>query len=116
MDTITNDVKIEVIDPMHLNKAEAYLCYIVGTKEMGSEGRASFMYPCVAQGNDDKEIFQNYGKNVQKIYDVDITQDIKKVDNIWYCYYYLLQKSPIYCSCSGTPTNIGVTSYFIPNK
>jgi hypothetical protein len=54
---------------------------------MGSEGWSGWQYYSVAFGDTDEEIYNNWVKNVKKIYDVDLSKDLKCRDGYWYCYY-----------------------------
>lgn len=44
------------------------------------------MYYAVAEGNTDEEIYNNWLENVKKIYDVDLSKDLRCDNGYWSCY------------------------------
>lgn len=70
-------------------KKKTWLVYLVSTCEMGSEGWSGWMYHSVAFGNTDEEIYNNWIENVKKIYDVDLSKDLRCHNGKWFCYYEL---------------------------
>lgn len=70
-----------------MNKKKSWLVYLVASCEMGSEGWSGWMYHSVAFGNTDEEIYNNWVENVKKIYDVDLSKDLRCTDGFWSCYY-----------------------------
>ena len=80
-------------------KKKTWLVYLLSSCEMGTEGWSGWMYHSVAFGNTDEEIYNNWIENVKKIYDVDLSEDLKQWDNgSWSCYYPL-------CKCE-IPTSV----------
>ena len=70
-----------------MNK-KTWLVYVLYPCEMGSEGWSGWMYHSVAFGDTDEEICNNWVENVKKIYDVDLSKDLKCNDKgFWSCYY-----------------------------
>lgn len=84
-----------------MNNKQAYLCYIVGTCEMGSEGWSSMMYPMVCYGNTDEEILSDYRANLQSLYGKDIIGDVTYGPNGEVCSYYPIHKVLIPCHVYG---------------
>lgn len=68
-------------------KKKTWLVYLVSSCEMGSEGWSGWAYYAVAQGDTDEEIYNNWLENVKKIYDVDLSKDLKCHNGYWSCYY-----------------------------
>ena len=58
-------------------KKKTWLVYLVSSCEMGSEGWSGWMYHCVAFGDTDEEIYNSWLDNVKKIYNVDLSKDLK---------------------------------------
>lgn len=51
---------------------DLYLVYYVGQCEMGSDGYSSMINVCVASGNTEDEVVENYKENVKRLYGYDI--------------------------------------------
>ena len=64
-----------------------WLVYLLAPCEQGSEGFSGWAYHSIADGNTDEEIYNNWIKNVKKIYDVDLSSSLKCTDGFWSCYY-----------------------------
>ena len=58
------------------SKVKKYLCYILTSCEMGSEGWSGWMYYCVAQGNTPEEVVHNWIDNVKLLYGIDLSNDL----------------------------------------
>ena len=81
-----------------MNK-KTWLVYLLSSCEMGSEGWSGWMYHSVAFGNTDEEIYNNWIENVKKIYDVDLSKDLRcNEKGFWSCHYPL-------CKCE-IPTSV----------
>jgi hypothetical protein len=70
----------------YMNK-KSWLVYLLEPCEMGSDGWSGWMYYCIAFGDTDEEIYNNWIDNVNKIYGVDLSKDLKCKDGYWSCYY-----------------------------
>ena len=81
----------------YMNK-KCWLVYLLESCEMGSEGWSGWMYYSVAFGDTDEDIYNNWIDNVNKIYGVDLSKDLKCKDGYWSCYYPL-------CKCE-LPTSV----------
>lgn len=66
---------------------KSWLVYLVSSCEQGSEGYSGWMYYSVAFGDTDEEIYNNWVENVKKIYNVDLSKDLKCINGYWSCYY-----------------------------
>ena len=67
---------------------KAWLCYIVGQCEMGSEGHSSMMYLMVCYGNTDEEILADYRANLKSVFGKDIIGEVTYGnDGTVYSYY-----------------------------
>lgn len=64
-----------------------WLVYLISSCELGSEGWSGWQYHCIAHGNTDAEIYNDWLRNVKKIYDVDLSEDLRCENGRWYCYY-----------------------------
>jgi hypothetical protein len=80
---------------------KTWLVYLLSCCEMGTEGYSGWMYHSVAFGDTDEEIYNNWIENVKKIYDVDLSKDLKCVDGHWHCHYYPLHKNELKTSVYG---------------
>lgn len=78
-----------------------WLVYLLFPCEMGSEGWSGWMYYSVAFGNTDEEIYNNWVENVKKIYNVDLSEDLKYSNGYWHCHYYPLCKNELPTSIYG---------------
>lgn len=89
-----------------MNK-EVWLVYLLSSCETGSEGHSGWMYYSVAFGNTDEEIYNNWADNVKKIYNVDLSEDLKCINGIWSCYYPLYKnKLPVSVFGDSQPLHI----------
>lgn len=70
-----------------MNRKKTWLVYLVSSCEQGTEGWSGWMYYSVAFGNTDEEIYNNWIDNVKKIYDVDLSKDLRCTNGYWSCYY-----------------------------
>lgn len=70
-----------------MDRKKTWLVYLVSSCEQGSEGFSGWMYHSVAFGNTDEEIYNNWVENVKKIYDVDLSEDLRCMNGYWSCYY-----------------------------
>lgn len=67
---------------------KAWLCYIVGSCEQGSEGWSSMMYPMVCYGDTDEEILDDYRTNLHTLFGKDIIGKVSYgSDGSVYSYY-----------------------------
>lgn len=66
---------------------KTWLVYLVSSCEQGSEGFSGWQYQSVAFGNTDEEIYKSWIENVNKIYDVDLSKDLRCTNGYWSCYY-----------------------------
>lgn len=64
-----------------------WLVYLLVPCEQGSEGWSGWMYHSVAFGNTDEEIYNNWIKNVKRIYGIDLSESLKCTNGYWSCYY-----------------------------
>ena len=55
---------------------KAWLCYMVGSCEQGSEGWSSMLYPVVCYGNTDEEILDDYRTKLHTLLGKDIIGEI----------------------------------------
>ena len=60
-----------------------WLVYLISQCEVGTEGKSSWLYHCIAHGNTDKEIYNDWIKNVKKIYDVDLSKYLTCINGRW---------------------------------
>ena len=72
-----------------MDDKKCWLVYLLYPCEQGSEGRSGWMYYCIAFGNTDEEIYYNWIENVRKIYGIDLSGDLRCIQNVWTCYYKL---------------------------
>ena len=70
-----------------MNKKKTWLVYLISSCEQGSEGWSGWLYHSVAFGDTDEEIYNNWVENVKKIYDVDLSEDLRCTNGYWSCYY-----------------------------
>lgn len=68
-------------------RKKAYMCYIVGACEQGSEGWSSMMYPMVAYGDTDLEVLNDYAANIKALYGEDIIGNVEWYNNEAHSYY-----------------------------
>ena len=76
-----------------------WLVYLLESCEQGAEGWSGWMYYCIAFGNTDEEIYNNWLKNVKKVYEVDLSKNLRYDNGNWTCYYDLYKvelKNSIY--------------------
>lgn len=95
----------------NLNK-KSWLVYLILPCEMGTEGWSSWTYYSVAFGNTDEEIYKSWVENVKKLYDVDLSNDLKCKNNKWYCHYYELCKNELPRSVYGDAQSIFIEKRF----
>lgn len=76
-----------------------YLVYQVGACEIGSEGQSSMHHVCVATGNTEDEVIENYIENVKRLYGYKLNP-IKNEYGIWQDYY-IIQMTEIKQSVYG---------------
>jgi len=74
-------------EKMQKANPQPWLVYLVSSCEMGSEGWSGWCYYCVAFGDTDEEIYNNWVENVKLIYGVDLSNDLKEHNGYWSCYY-----------------------------
>lgn len=89
-----------------------YLCYIVGTCEMGSEGFSSCMYPMIAYGNNDDEIVESYRENLIHVFGEDVIGKITYGKDGGMFSYYPIHKVKIPLNVYGDARSISVLLNF----
>ena len=94
-----------------INK-KPWLVYITIQNEMGSEGWSSWAYHCIAFGDTEEEIYNNWVENVKKIYDVDLSEDLCCVNGNWHCYYHNIYKAELPTSVYGKSQQLLVKAQY----
>lgn len=94
-----------------MDKKKTWLVYLVSSCEQGSEGWSGWMYHSVAFGNTEEEIYNNWIENVKKIYNVDLSKDLRCTNGHWSCYY-PLYKNELKTSVYGHSEPLFVSSCY----
>ena len=74
---------------------KTWLVYLLTTCEMGSEGWSGWMYHCVAFGDTDEEIYNNWIENVKKIHGKDLSKHLRCNNGYWSCMWCKLCKNEL---------------------
>lgn len=92
---------------------KVYLVYLVDDCRQGSEGYSSIIFPCVVYANNDKTLVEEYISTVNKIFDVDISEDKTINTDGHICFNYIpLYKTEILVSTNGHMKGIDISTNY----